>query len=203
MYENGKVPFSKFIIPMFEKQKNHKLLFVTKSDRVKNLLSMEPHDQVIVSFSLNAIPVAERWEKGAPKVLDRIEAAKKLSKENYEIRIRIDPIVPIENWQICYRELVDLIFLNFIPERITLGSLRGLQSTLNGTKDKSWKIYLKETSGWGKKVDFTTRLKMYLDIMSYLKKKYNYDRISLCKETKAIWQKLGMDYRKIKCNCVW
>lgn len=164
---------------------------------------MKPHDQVIVSFSLNAIPVAERWEKGAPKVSDRIEAAKKLAMQNYEVRIRIDPMVPIENWQKHYKELVDVVFSNIVPERITLGSLRGLQSTLNGTKDHSWKKYLKETSGWGKKVDFTTRLKMYLDVISYLKKKHSYHKIALCKETMAMWKKLGMDYRKIKCNCVW
>jgi spore photoproduct lyase len=203
MYENGASAFSKFIIPIFERQRKHKILFVTKSDRIKNLLEINPHRQVIVSFSLNAIPVAEKWEKGAPKVLDRIEAAKKLSNENYEIRIRIDPMVPIENWQRYYKELIDLVFSNFIPERITFGSLRGLQSTINGTKDTSWVHYLKETSNWGKKIDFTTRLKMYSNVTTYLKKKYRYDRIAFCKETKAMWQKLGMDYKNIKCNCVW
>jgi len=203
MYENGMPPFSKLIIPIFEKQKKHKVLFVTKSNRIRNLLEIRPHRQVIISFSLNAIPVAARWEKRAPKVLDRIEAAKTLSKENYEVRIRIDPMVPIDNWQKYYKELIDLIFSDFIPQRITIGSLRGLQSTLNGTKDDTWKKYLNETSSWGKKIDFTTRLSMYLDIMSYLKKKYDYRRIALCKETKAMWQKLGMDYEKIKCNCNW
>jgi len=205
MYENAMSPFSKFIVPMFEKQKKHKVLFVTKSDRIKNLLEIKSHRRVIVSFSLNAMPVAEKWEKGAPGIVNRIEAAKKLSRENYEIRIRIDPMVPIENWEKYYKQLIDLIFLNFIPERITLGSLRGLQSTLNGTKDNTWKRYLKETetSSWGKKIDFTTRLKMYLDTIGYLEKKYKYDKIALCKETQAIWRKLGMDYRGIKCNCIW
>lgn len=202
MYENGTLPFSRFIIPIFEKQEKHKVLFVTKSNRVGNLLEIRPHRQVIMSFSLNAIPVAEKWEK-APKVLDRIEAAKKLSKENYEIRIRIDPMVPIDNWQRHYKELVDLIFSDFVPQRITIGSLRGLQSTLNGTKHDIWKKYLTETSSWGKKIDFTTRLSMYWEIMSYLEKKYGYHRIALCKETKAMWQKLDMDYGEMKCNCNW
>jgi spore photoproduct lyase len=208
MYENGNLPFSKFIIPMFEKQKKHKILFVTKSDRIKNLLEINSHNQVIISFSLNAIPVAERWEKGAPGIINRIESATKLSKKNYKIRIRIDPMVPVESWQKYYKKLIDLIFLNFIPERITLGSLRGLQSTLNSTKDNTWKKYLKETSGWGKKIDFETRLRMYLYIIGYLKKKYKYNKISLCKETKAMWQALklvpyfdkGLNYTKIKCN---
>ena len=203
MYENSVSSFSKFIIPLFEKQNKHKVLFVTKSTRIKNLLEIYPHRQVIISFSLNASPVANKWEKGAPNVINRIEAAKKLSDANYKVRIRIDPMVPIESWQKYYKELVKLVFLHFIPERITIGSLRGLQSTLNVTKDNTWKKYLRENSNWGKKIDFTTRLRMYLDIINYLKKIYDYNEIALCKETKAMWQKLGMDYRKIKCNCIW
>jgi spore photoproduct lyase len=166
-------------------------------------LEIEPHKQVIVSFTLNALPVAELWEKRTPKVLDRIKAAEELSNAGYEIRIRIDPMVPIDNWEGFYQDLINKIFSRFRPERITFGSLRGLQSTINGTKDTSWIHYLKETSNWGKKIDFTTRLKIYSNIITYLKKKYRYDKIALCKETKAMWQKIGMDYKNIKCNCIW
>lgn len=203
MMENGANAFSNFIIPLFEEQDKHKVLFVTKSNNIKNLLEIDRHRQVIISFSLNALPVAELWEKRAPKVLDRIKAAEGLNKAGYEVRLRIDPMVPVENWVELYRELIDLIFSRFRPERITFGSLRGLQSTINGTKDTSWVHYLKETSNWGKKVDFTTRLKMYSEIINYMRKKYKYDAIALCKETKAMWQKLGMDYKKIRCNCIW
>jgi spore photoproduct lyase len=205
MYENVKSPFSKLIIPLFEGQKKHKVLFVTKSNNVKNLLEISPHTQVIISFSLNAIPIAELWEKRAPKVIDRIEAGKQLLDAGYEVRIRIDPMVPVDNWENFYKELIDKIFSKFRPERITLGSLRGLQSTINGTKDTSWVHFLKETSNWGKKIDFVTRLKMYSSLIFYLNKKYKYkyNRIALCKETKAMWQKLGMNYKKIRCNCVW
>ena len=207
MYENSASSFSKFIIPIFEKQKEHKVLFVTKSDRVKNLLEINPHRQVIVSFSLNAIPVAGKWEKGAPSVTRRIAAAEKLIKAGYKVRIRIDPMVPILDWRKYYIDLIDSIFAKFVPERITLGSLRGLQSTINGTrgkgKDGSWIKYLTESSNWGKKIDSNLRYRMYLVIIEYLKKRYNFIELALCKETKAIWQKLGMDYKKIRCNCVW
>jgi hypothetical protein len=30
----------------------------------------------------------------------------------------------------------------------------------------------------------------------------DYTEVALCKETLAMWAKLGMDYRRIKCNCV-
>ncbi|MGB8658651.1 MAG: radical SAM protein [Candidatus Zixiibacteriota bacterium] len=203
MLENGSNAFSKFIIPLFETQNKHKVLFVTKSSNIKNLLNINPHNQVIVSFTLNAMPVVELWEKKAPRVLDRIKAAEKLSEAGYEVRIRIDPIVPIDNWENFYQELIDNVFARFKPERITLGSLRGLQSTINGTKDRSWVHYLKETSNWGKKVDFTTRLKMYSSIVAYLKQEYKYNNVAFCKETRAMWQKLEMNYKNIRCNCIW
>jgi len=202
MYENASLPFSKFIIPIFEKQNRHKVLFLSKSSNVRNLLEIESHNQVIVSFSLNAIPVAERWEK-APHVLKRIEAARKIFEFGYEVRIRIDPMVPIENWQKYYLQLLDLIFKNLTPERITLGSLRGLQSTINGCTDKTWVRYLKESSNWGKKIDFRTRYEMYHTLIDALYETYKFRKVGICKETVEMWSALGLDYRKIKCNCVW
>jgi spore photoproduct lyase len=202
MHENSKEPFSKFIIPLFETQKLHKVLFLSKSTDVKNLLEIEPHNQAIISFSLNAIPVAKKWEK-APPILKRIEAARKVYQAGYEVRLRIDPMVPIEDWKDSYFQLVDLIFENLAPERITLGSLRGLQSTINGCSDKSWVKYLRESSNWGKKIDFQTRFTMYYEIIEYLKSKYNYEKVALCKETVKVWNSLKMNYQKIRCNCIF
>jgi len=203
MGEGLNLPFSKSIIPMFEKQNRHKVLFVTKSDNIKHLLEINPHNQAIMSFSLNADEVAKRWERGAPSVDRRIEAGRKLSQAGYEVRIRIDPIVPVSDWKIHYINLIDQVFTNFTPSRITLGSLRGLQSTINGSTDRSWLKYLSENSNWGKKVDFETRYEIYATLIDQLKEHYNYNEVALCKETVAMWGRLGMDYKKVKCNCIW
>jgi len=203
MSEGLNKPFSKFIIPMFEEQNKHKVLFVTKSDNIKHLLEINPHNQAIISFSLNANEVARKWEQGAPSVDRRIKAGQKLSQAGYEVRIRIDPIVPVSDCGKHYTNLVSQLFASFIPSRITLGSLRGLQSTINGSTDKSWLQFLKENSNWGKKVDFKTRYEIYATIIDHLKKGYDYSNVALCKETVAMWGKLGMDYKKIKCNCIW
>ena len=203
MLENSRKSFSRFIIPMFETQKRHKVLFLTKSNKINNLLDTKSHNQVIASFSLNAEPVAKRWERRAPTVKERINAASKLNLAGYETRIRIDPMIPVNNWEKQYKKLIDQIFRKLTPERITLGSLRGLQSTINGCDDRSWVKYLLESSNWGKKIEFNTRYFMYLRIIEYLEQEYDYDRVALCKETKGIWDKLNMDYRKIRCNCIW
>jgi spore photoproduct lyase len=203
MGEGLSKPFSKFIIPIFEEQNKHKVLFVTKSDKIKHLLEINPYNQAIISFSLNADEVAKRWERGAPSVDRRIEAGRKLSQASYEVRIRIDPIVPVPDWNKQYTNLIGQIFANFTPERITLGSLRGLQTTINGSKDTSWVEYLKEKSNWGKKIDFKTRYETYATIINLLKDNYGYSNVALCKETLAMWGRLGMNYKTIKCNCVW
>ena len=205
MGENGKKPFSKFIIPLFEKQDRHKVLFLTKSDNVKHLIEIENHKQAIISFSLNTLENAEMWEIGAPPLAKRIEAAKTVYEAGYETRIRIDPMIPFpeSKWEKNYKELIDQIFSKFTPERITTGSLRGLQSTINGATDVSWVKYLSEWSNWGRKIESNFRYDMYSTIITYLKDEHNYKNIALCKETKEMWETLGMDYKKIKCNCVW
>lgn len=201
-FEGNGNALSRVIIPLFKKQKRHKLLILTKSANVKNILESNAQNQVIASFSINAIEVAKRWEKNAPSPIQRIKAAKKLSDAGYTIRVRLDPMVPVESWEEGYKEIIDTLFENFVPDRITLGSLRGLQSTINNSKDISWLEYLDERSNWGKKISFEKRFEMYRTIIDQLENKYNYSKIGLCKETVAMWDKLGMNYRKIKCNCI-
>ncbi len=202
MHENNVSPFSKFIITLFQQQKVHKVLFLTKSSHIEHLLDIDVHDGVVISFSMNADEVARRFEKGAPPVKERIEAAGRLSKAGYEVRIRIDPMVPVLNWRDQYLRLADDILSQFSPSRITLGSLRGLQSTINMATDKSWISYLSEKSNWGKRIDSNTRYLMYYSLAKHLKEEFNYANVALCKETLSIWDRLGMDYRKIKCNCL-
>ncbi|UCG70506.1 MAG: radical SAM protein [Thermoplasmata archaeon] len=192
----------KDIIPIFKTQNTHKLLILTKSSNVRKIIKTNSQNHVIVSFSVNSFDVSEKWEKKAPSPEKRIEAAKKLYDEGYEVRLRIDPIVPVEDWKEEYLELVDFIFSNLEPERITVGSLRGLQSTINNSKDRSWIKYLEERSNWGLKVSYDKRLEIYRTLIKYLRKEYNYKDIGLCKETLEIWEKLGRNYLKLKCNCI-
>jgi spore photoproduct lyase len=201
MAENGDA-FSNFIVPLFEKQNKHKVLFLTKSANIDRLLEIPKHDQTVISFTVNADVVAQKWEKGAPSINQRLEAAKTLSESGYEIRLRIDPIVPLPDWDVAYKDLVEEIFKRFTPERITLGSLRGLQSTINNSRDRSWVEYLGERSNWGRKIDFETRLMNFETIIDYLHD-YNFKNIALCKETLRIWDAVGLNWRNIRCNCTY
>lgn len=206
MWENKEQPFSKFILQNFKNQsKGHRVLFLTKSPNIDNLLDpeFENPEYAIVSFSLNAPEVAKRWER-APPIEKRIEAATKVYNFGYETRIRIDPMVPIEGWRKAYKNLIDDILTNLTPERITLGSLRGLISTINNCEDTTWTKYLNETSGWGKKIDHNTRLQMYTTTINHLTDQWNYpqEKIGFCKETTELWEDIGMNWKNITCNCI-
>lgn len=202
MWEANGQPFSLFIKSLFDVQQSHRVLFLTKTTNIQNLLGEEASKVVICSFTLNADIVAHRWEKGAPTIARRIQAAKRVSDHGYETRIRIDPIMPILDWEKHYKRLIDDVFSNFIPERITLGTPRGLQSTINNTTDKSWLRYLTQKSGWGKRLDFNISFTIFKTLIDYLEKEHGYTNVALCKETKLNWERLGKDYIKIRCNCI-
>jgi len=197
------------IANFFETQDNHKLLLLTKSDRVR-WLTEEPRKQTITSFSLNATEVWRKWERRTSSPQQRIKAAKDLMESGYEVRIRIDPIFPIENWQEYYTDLIYSIFaeLPSNPDRITLGTPRGLTKTLIFAKDRSWEEVAftnkPEYTGWGKKAPKSLRKEIYLFFYNKLAN-FGFDKskIAMCKETRSMWEELGLNCDLCKCNCVW
>jgi len=199
----------KQIVDFFETQDRHKLLLLTKSHRVE-WLTKDFHRQTIASFSLNAIEVWRRWENRTPSPQKRIGAAKQLLESGYEIRIRIDPIFPIENWKNHYEDLIYSLFseLPSEPDRITLGTPRGLAKTLIFAKDRTWEQIAftdkPEHSGWGKKAPTPLRNEIYTFFYDKLENLgFNKSKIALCKETVSMWKELGLNYNNCRCNCVW
>lgn len=200
--------FSEYIMPFFQGTE-HKVLFLSKGTNVKNFLENDWQENAILSWSINAYPVARRWEKLAPSPKERIEAARKVAEAGYEVRMRIDPMVAVEGFEQHYQILVAGLLDAVTPTRITLGCLRGLTSTIARTKDKSWLKYLTEKpekSSWGRKPPIETRFKLYANVIDTLREQGWKDGVAVCKDTLAIWRMLkkayGLDYRKIRCNCI-
>ena len=195
------------IVDLFEEQSKHKIFLLSKFG-IRNIgfLLEKPRKQVICGWSVNAEPVAKRWESVAARTDDRIEAARLVWEEGYDTRIRIDPIFPIEDWKKHYRKLLDDIFSTIWPNRIILGTPRGLWKTIKYAEkagvDMTWTKFFKENTGWGKKLSFESRKDIYsffYDIIESLG--YPLNRVSICKETVDMWQALGLNYIKKTCNC--
>ena len=199
----------KQIADFFETQDKHKLLLLTKSHRVGWLIK-EPRKQTVASFSLNANEVWRRWEKRTSSPQQRITAAKELLESGYEVRVRIDPIFPIKNWKNHYENLIYSMFseLPSDPDRITLGTPRGLTKTLIFAKDRSWERIAfmdnPERTGWGKKAPTPLRKEIYLFFYDKLESLgFGKSRIAVCKETKSMWKELDLNHNLCRCNCVW
>ena len=209
MYEKTEYSITKTLVPLFENQKinrsKHKILLLSKSNQIEELLKLKNHNHIVTSFSINTNQVARKWEKGAATPIDRIQAASTLFEADFEVRIRIDPIIPYPktSWKQRYRSLVDKIFKKLEPSRITLGSLRGLPTTIRMTYDKSWIKYLKEKSKWGLRPPLTTRFQAYKNLIEHLNQEYEYHKVALCKEPVEVWEKLNLNWKTCRCNCIW
>lgn len=201
MGEALKEPWSVFIQEIFRGTK-HKVLHLTKGTYVRNFLRNDWQKNAILSWTINEPSVSKKWEVLAPDPIQRLQACKKVSEAGYEARLRIDPIVPVKEYQVKYRQLIDEIFRRLWPERITLGTLRGLRSTLGRTRNHSWKNYLQESSNWGKKPAFEVRYEMYRNLIKYLKNEYDFVRVGICKETLGLWKTLQLRFDEIHCNCI-
>ena len=212
----------KTVLPVLETHKNHKILFLTKGGtrHIEPLLKDEHIRELrrffIISFSLNPERVARRYERGAADPDDRIRAAQILQDKGFTLRIRIDPLIPISGYRADYAILLRKIFVDYRlrPERVTIGSLRGLQKTLNFAKNNDWKEFFErgERTRWGLKIEKNLRIDIYSFIIKKILGMGYRGFMALCKETLTIWEELSNSgliqhpgtfgiWENVRCNC--
>ncbi len=82
------------------------LRFTTKFDSVGSLLPLAHNGRTRVRFSLNAASVARGFEGGTANVAQRLAALRRMAQAGYPVGLTIAPIMPVENWQGEYGELL-------------------------------------------------------------------------------------------------
>lgn len=215
------------ICDKFEQQDTHKVLLLSKGCHFPRERSLNPtegtsidflrakkYKQTIVSFSVNAHEFADVYEKGAPNIYSRLLAARILQcSGHYEVRLRIDPIIPLYPYKRIYRSHVQFILktMGVYPTRITLGTPRWYPALPYWLKRAGRKDNFFEQFENNKVLccDRRYRLKNRVEAYEYLirtLRKYGYKGpIALCKETLDVWDKLrfmlGMLPEEIRCNC--
>lgn len=197
---------SKDLVPLFAAQKKHKLLFLTKSIKVQNLLDIPEHRNTVVAFSVNAPELARRFEYAAPSPHERIRAAKACQDAGYEVRLKIDPVIPVSGWKKYYLELVNEIMevLKVEDIRITFGSIRYFKSLPHQARARGRNpaVFDVATSCDGTDGRMRVSPDLRLEIYSWFREQFPKNvSLSLCKESETIWQKLGWNHTQPKCNC--
>ena len=197
---------SRDLLPLFAKQDKHKLLLLTKSTNVGNLLEMPERRNIVVSFSVNAPQLAERFERGAPSPHDRLKAARACQQAGYEVRLRIDPVIPVPGWPDLYRPLVDDIMSQLDTQalRLTIGSIRYFRSLpmMARKRGRDARVFDVARTPDGPDGRMRVSPELRLDIYRWMREQFPPAvSIALCKETEETWRKLGWDFSDPKCNC--
>jgi len=196
------IALTEMLIPKFAKQNRHQLLFLSKSIYIKNVLNLQPTNQVIFSWSVNAEDAAKRWEKGAPSPYKRFDAAKKIKEKGWRIRFRLDPMIPYEGWQEGYLWTIKQIN-DLEPEMVTIGSLRasntlGSHAKKNGRDASIFDLLTeKDPSGFKNRLPLAIHSKLFAFALKHLKSS---TKPALCKEDLSLWKSLGLAFNG--CHCL-
>jgi spore photoproduct lyase len=201
--------FAKQIIPfMSEHAPGTRLLFLTKSDCVDEILELNHGGQSIISFSMNTDMVFHQLEHRTASPDARLAAAAKVQRAGYEVRLRIDPIIFYSTWEKDYLALIDNIFHFTRPTKITLGEYRpsnGLANHISSRFPGSPLLRINKNlvKERGKlRYPKNQRVKMFRTIVEKIRENDPVVDISLCKESPQIWKAVDLNTKGLSCNCV-
>jgi len=211
---------AKYFIPRFGRMENARLFMLTKAHRVNPIINLKHCEHTILAWSINAPEVSKKFEIGAPSFKNRLIAARRVQEAGYPLRLRLDPIVPIQGWKRAYRETIEEVFDHVSPERITLGTLRfekGFYNIRNSIfttgKDLTRlvdkmkpmfppKIFPGSDRPKVGKYSFSEgeRIRIFDYVINEIQKR-SVCEISLCKESAQVWNELSLDLHHCKCVC--
>ncbi|RKY62548.1 MAG: hypothetical protein DRP95_01350 [Candidatus Latescibacterota bacterium] len=195
---DGIVPLVDDLVPRFIAQDRHTLILVTKSNNIRNLLKYRPNDKVVVAFSINSPTVWRLFEKRTPHPYKRIEAAARVSEAGYITLLRLDPMLPVDDWRREYEEVIRRVYSIFQPHQWTLGSLRffptlPMWTAKLGRNTQVYNFGVESSPEDGRRrLKGVLREQLYRSAMQIIREYDNDVPIRLCKETVTMYHRLGL-----------
>ena len=201
--------YSRTMIPFFARQKLGRLILLTKSAEVENLLDLEHQRHTILSWSLNPPQVVSAFEVNVPSTHERTTAMQKCAEAGYAIRAVIMPVIPVESWQTIYVNFLESLLTSVPLERITLGQICSYAGALRLTERKLGKInpisdqIEKRTSRDGRfRFPLMLRIEIYKHLIDTIRRFKPELQVSLCMEEHQTFKALNMESMIGCCNCV-
>jgi len=121
------IPLTSRWIEFVDTLKNIKIEIRTKSALFRSLSNIQPSKNVILSWSLSPNLVCKKYERTAPSLKKRLKAMKLAIEMGWAVRLCIDPILYIEDWETIYGEFISNIFNEINHTKlidVTLGVFR-------------------------------------------------------------------------------
>jgi spore photoproduct lyase len=201
--------YSRIMIPFFAAQKHARLILLTKSVNVENLMDLDHKKHTILSWSLNPPEFLNIFEKNLPSPAERINALRRCAHAGYPVRAVIMPIIPIEGWQNIYSSFLESLLQSTQLGRVTLGQICSYSSALKltelklGRKNPISNRLEKAKSDDGRiRFPFELRIDVYRYLIDTIKKLKPQLQIGLCMEESPVFEALNMESAIGCCNCV-
>jgi spore photoproduct lyase len=199
------------MIPFFARQPNARMVILTKSADVKNLLGLDHAGRTILSWTVNAPEVAQHFERNTPDVAARIDAMRQCAQAGYPVRAVVMPIVPVADWREIYARFLPALLESVPLSRITLGSICSYpqaQRLMELKLGKQNAISTLLDRGPAKSDDGRLRFPRAAreEVYRYLVERIRRQRpdleIGLCLEDEAMFVSLDLARSVGRCNCV-
>lgn len=119
--------FTEHFVSFFARQPKAVLELRTKSTQIRSLLARAPPPNVVVAFSFTPSKIARTLEHKVPTVDARLDAMQRLQSAGWNVGLRFDPLIYIDDYKPQYEELVERIYSSLDLNRvhsISLGSFR-------------------------------------------------------------------------------
>ena len=194
---------SEVMVRMFAGWPGRYLMLYTKSDNVQHLLDLDHKGKTIVCWSIASETAARTIEKRTPPLARRIRAIELCQQAGYPVRVRISPICPVRNWREENREMVRRLLSRTRPDVISIDVVGWMkaEAMLDAMDTSLWdEPYAAElrrlaAEGFDPKGKHLFPHEMRADILrtviEEVRRVRPEQRISLCMETRAMWDELG------------
>ncbi len=186
------------LVPFFAQRTNVLLELKTKSDCIDNLLRLDPRDRVVVSWSLNAAVIATHDEPGTATLEQRIAAAARVQAAGYRVAFHFDPLIAHDGWEDGYRDIIEQAFRHLDTRRVawvSLGSLRmtaGLKAAIKARPQHAAILDSELVPGpdGKERVWRGVRVKMYRQMLRWLRDVDAEMPLYICMEPAGVWEKV-------------
>ena len=197
--------------------KDRYITLFSKSDNVDFLLDLEHKGHTIMLWTLSTPTVSRRIETDTATTEERLAAARKCQEAGYTVRFKFKPVIPIANWRREATDMLEKLFAAVRPDNLSMEML--FFDTVNELKElfdcslfepALFKM-LQEHEAAGRMTDKmhpfpdAFRAEVYSYYIDEIRRLSPDTRVSLCAETKEMWDRLGPRLRMTSegfvCNC--
>ena len=105
-------------IEAFGKNDNTAFRFVSKYSEVEPFIGLQHNNHTTIRFSINSQEIVKKYEHRTDSADKRIEAAKRVRNDGYDVGFIIAPVFLYDTWKEDYSKLLDKIESEFKGEDI-------------------------------------------------------------------------------------